>query len=153
MAGKELVGWQILHKLIENDIKAKKDVIIAVAHWLLIKNGDFLCLGTGDEVPKHNFTIESNSSISFFVSAVFIAENARCRRRRIRVPPSQLEHRQRRLVFTALRSRWHRVCAAGDNHRRYNRFESAGKLHRLITLTFSFERPSCAFHLNRTQNR
>lgn len=50
MSGKPLVGWQILHKLIENDIKSEKDVIIAVTHWFLIKEGGFLCLGTGDKV-------------------------------------------------------------------------------------------------------
>lgn len=56
MSAHELVGWQLLHKLIENDIKSEADVIVAVAHWFLIKEGGFLCLGLGDEVGRY-FTI------------------------------------------------------------------------------------------------
>lgn len=50
MSCHDLVGWQLLHKLIENDIKTEADIIVAITHWFLIKQGSFLCLGLGDQV-------------------------------------------------------------------------------------------------------
>jgi len=49
MSCHDLVGWQLLHKLIENDIKTEADIIVAITHWFLIKQGSFLCLGLGDQ--------------------------------------------------------------------------------------------------------
>lgn len=45
-----LVGWELLYKLIAADLKGESDVIIAIAHWFLITEGGFRCLGTGDNV-------------------------------------------------------------------------------------------------------
>lgn len=55
MSCPDLVGWQLLHKLIEQDITNESDIIVAVTHWFLIKKGGFLCLGKGDQVSS-NFT-------------------------------------------------------------------------------------------------
>lgn len=45
-----LFGWDMTFKLVEADIKSASDVIIALAHWYLVKNGDLRCLGVGDDV-------------------------------------------------------------------------------------------------------
>lgn len=45
-----LVGWELLHKLIEANLKSESAVLIAITHWFLIKEGGFRCLGTGDNV-------------------------------------------------------------------------------------------------------
>lgn len=45
-----MIGWDLLFKLIENDLKTESDIIVAIAHWYLIKQAGFRCLGTGDEV-------------------------------------------------------------------------------------------------------
>lgn len=37
-------------KLVESDIKSASDVIIALTHWFLVKNGGLRCLGVGDDV-------------------------------------------------------------------------------------------------------
>lgn len=50
MSVTEMIGWDLLFKLIENDLKTESDIIVAVAHWYLIKQAGFRCLGTGDEV-------------------------------------------------------------------------------------------------------
>lgn len=52
MSCHDLVGWQLLHKIIENDIKNEADIIVAITHWFLIKQGGFLCLGLGDQVTE-----------------------------------------------------------------------------------------------------
>jgi len=49
MSSKSLVGWDVLYKLIEKDLKTEADVIIAITHWFLIVNGKFRCLGVGDQ--------------------------------------------------------------------------------------------------------
>lgn len=46
----EMIGWDLLYKLIEKELKTESDVIVAITHWFLIKNATFRCLGTGDEV-------------------------------------------------------------------------------------------------------
>lgn len=48
-----LVGWQLLHKLIEKDIKSEADIIVAISHWFFIKQGEFQCLGVGDQVSSY----------------------------------------------------------------------------------------------------
>lgn len=55
MSVTEMIGWELLHKLIENDIKTESDIIVAITHWYLIKQAHFRCLGTGDEVRTNNF--------------------------------------------------------------------------------------------------
>lgn len=45
-----LIGWELLYKLIEANLKNESDVIIAITHWFLIKEGGFRCLSTGDNV-------------------------------------------------------------------------------------------------------
>lgn len=41
-------GWELLTKLIEDEVKVPQDVIVALVHWQLVQL-TFLCLGTGDE--------------------------------------------------------------------------------------------------------
>lgn len=50
MSVTEMIGWDLLFKLIENDLKTESDIIVAITHWYLIKQAGFRCLGTGDEV-------------------------------------------------------------------------------------------------------
>lgn len=59
MSCPDLVGWQLLHKLIERDIANESDIIVAITHWFLIKKGGFLCLGLGDQVSRY-FAIALN---------------------------------------------------------------------------------------------
>ncbi|XP_011311185.1 proteasome inhibitor PI31 subunit [Fopius arisanus] len=40
-------GFEILSKLVEEQVHKKEDVIILFAHWFLVKNG-FRCIGLGD---------------------------------------------------------------------------------------------------------
>lgn len=42
-------GWELLTRLIEDDINNSEDIIVALVHWQLVQLG-FSCLGTGDEV-------------------------------------------------------------------------------------------------------
>lgn len=51
----EMIGWELLYKLIEKDLKTETDIIVAITHWYLISQAGFLCLGTGDEVRAHIF--------------------------------------------------------------------------------------------------
>ncbi|XP_055325766.1 proteasome inhibitor PI31 subunit-like isoform X2 [Sitodiplosis mosellana] len=41
--------WKLLYSIIENDIKCKADIIIAIAHWLLVDRANLECLGLGEE--------------------------------------------------------------------------------------------------------
>lgn len=50
MSVPELIGWELLYKLIENNLRSESDIIIAIAHWFLIKEGIFRCIGVGDKV-------------------------------------------------------------------------------------------------------
>lgn len=43
-------GWELLYKLIEDDVKNSEDLIVALVHWQLVQLG-FSCLSVGDEVP------------------------------------------------------------------------------------------------------
>lgn len=45
----DLFGWDLTYRLIENDLKKKEDLLIALTHWFIIKNG-FSCIGNGDSV-------------------------------------------------------------------------------------------------------
>lgn len=45
-----MFGWDLLHKTIKRSLKNKSDVIVALVHWYLVKNGGLLCLGVGDDV-------------------------------------------------------------------------------------------------------
>ncbi|XP_031633318.1 proteasome inhibitor PI31 subunit-like [Contarinia nasturtii] len=49
MSVTEMIGWDLLYKLIAQDLKTETDIIVAVTHWYLIKQAGFRCLGTGDE--------------------------------------------------------------------------------------------------------
>lgn len=61
MSVTEMIGWDLLHKLIEKDLKTESDVIVAIAHWFLIKQATFRCLGTGDEVRNTEFSLRAHS--------------------------------------------------------------------------------------------
>lgn len=50
MSVTEMIGWECLYKLIEEDLKTESDIIVAITHWYLIKEAGFRCLSTGDEV-------------------------------------------------------------------------------------------------------
>lgn len=41
-------GWELLTKLIEDDVKSSEDLIVALVHWQLVQLA-FTCLGVGDE--------------------------------------------------------------------------------------------------------
>lgn len=57
MSVTEMIGWDLLFKLIENDLKTESDIIVAIAHWYLIKQAGFRCLGTGDEVIQMSISM------------------------------------------------------------------------------------------------
>lgn len=57
-----LVGWELLYALIEANLKSESDVIIAITHWFLIKEGGFRCLGTGDNVRLMRIQLHSTRS-------------------------------------------------------------------------------------------
>ncbi|XP_012274736.1 proteasome inhibitor PI31 subunit [Orussus abietinus] len=40
-------GFELLNKLVENQLQKKEDIIILFVHWYFVKNG-FKCIGTGD---------------------------------------------------------------------------------------------------------
>jgi proteasome inhibitor subunit 1 (PI31) len=42
-------GWELTYRLIENDIRKKEDILVALIHWYFIKFG-FKCIGLGDSV-------------------------------------------------------------------------------------------------------
>lgn len=52
---KKSFGWELLYRVIENSVKSKQDVLTALVHFTLIKNG-FKCIGTGSEVcERHKY--------------------------------------------------------------------------------------------------
>lgn len=53
---KSVFGFELLQKLVDNDICKKEDVIILFVHWYIIKCG-FKCLGYGDSVSNQNSTL------------------------------------------------------------------------------------------------
>lgn len=57
MASHSLFGWDMTFKLVQDDIKSASDVIIALAHWYLVKNGNMCCLGVGDDVSNYWFML------------------------------------------------------------------------------------------------
>lgn len=62
-----LVGWELLYRLVEANLRGESDVIITIAHWFLIKEGGFRCLGIGDNVrPISLITRHRNNFFVFF---------------------------------------------------------------------------------------
>lgn len=67
-----MIGWDLLYQLIAQDLRTESDIIVAVAHWFLIKEAGFRCLGNGDEVIKCSESIkclqmhEPNNKIMLF---------------------------------------------------------------------------------------
>lgn len=45
----EYFGFEMLNKLVDNQLNKKEDVLILFTHWFFIKTG-FKCIGLGDEV-------------------------------------------------------------------------------------------------------
>ena len=43
-------GWDLLYKTIETTVNKKGDVLIALAHFILIKHNNFGCIGVGEDV-------------------------------------------------------------------------------------------------------
>lgn len=68
MSVTEMIGWDLLFKLIENDLKTESDIVVAIAHWYLIKQAGFRCLGTGDEVIGRCFFFNVNTNTVFVVN-------------------------------------------------------------------------------------
>jgi hypothetical protein len=56
MASQQLIGWDLLFKTIEKDVKKLPDILVAVVHLTLIQNA-FQNIGIGDDVcvitPHH----------------------------------------------------------------------------------------------------
>lgn len=78
----KLVGWELLYALIEANLKSESDVIIAITHWFLIKEGGFRCLSTGDNVRLmriHFNAIEKLISHFPFVCSVHLPKMNRVR--------------------------------------------------------------------------
>lgn len=55
-----MFGWDLLHKTIKRSLKNKSDVIVALVHWYLVKNGGLLCLGVGDDVISNKRKTTTN---------------------------------------------------------------------------------------------
>lgn len=47
-----LVGWELLYHSVEYVIEKKEDVLIALIHWVLIKNG-YKCIGVGSDTVSN----------------------------------------------------------------------------------------------------
>lgn len=60
MSETEMIGWDLLYKLIEPDLKTETDIIVAVTHGYLIKQAGFRCLGTGYEVWNLLLVLQAN---------------------------------------------------------------------------------------------
>lgn len=71
MSVTEMIGWDLLFKLIERDLKTESDLIVAITHWYLIKQAGFRCLGIGDEV---SIIIAAKL---YYITAAKIASNAK----------------------------------------------------------------------------
>lgn len=65
MSVTEMVGWDLLYRLIERDLKTETDIIVAITHWYLIKEAGFRCLGTGDEVSMFQLSYYCRFHIYF----------------------------------------------------------------------------------------
>lgn len=57
MLVKEMIGWELLYKLIEGHLNTESDIIVAIVHWHLINQAHFRCLGTGNEVRNASITL------------------------------------------------------------------------------------------------
>ncbi|KAF6207739.1 hypothetical protein GE061_016187 [Apolygus lucorum] len=44
----DLLGWEPMYRVSENDLKKKEDVLLLVIHYILTKNG-YRCVGLGDD--------------------------------------------------------------------------------------------------------
>lgn len=51
-------SWKFFYSIIENDIKCKADIIIAIAHWFLVDRANLECLGLGEDV--NNFILNDS---------------------------------------------------------------------------------------------
>lgn len=57
-------AFELLNRLVDNQLCKKEDVIILFGHWFLIKNG-FRCIGLGDSVSLlYMFNYSSNNIYS-----------------------------------------------------------------------------------------
>lgn len=67
----ELFGWDLIYRSVENDIQRREDLLVAFAHWFIVRNG-FLCIGNGDSVNYDDFpnlhNHDSNLNIFFLES-------------------------------------------------------------------------------------
>lgn len=63
MSVTEMIGWECLYKLIEEDLKTESDIIVAITHWYLIKEAGFRCLSTGDEKTLRDNEESSSTEI------------------------------------------------------------------------------------------
>ena len=50
LGGDFFFGWDLLFKTIESSVNKKGDVLMALAHFLLIKHNNFRCIGLGEDV-------------------------------------------------------------------------------------------------------
>lgn len=58
-----MTGWESTYRLEESKLKNKSDLIIVVAHWILIHKKDFVCLGTGSEFTLKKDEEDSGSEL------------------------------------------------------------------------------------------
>lgn len=65
-------GFEILHKLYQNEMQKKEDVIILFAHWYLVKCG-LRCIGIGDNVSfDQNATLCPPIILKFVFPIVYL---------------------------------------------------------------------------------
>lgn len=50
---KAFFGWEFFFKTIETVLRNKADIVVALVHWLLVKNS-FQCAGIGEDVSLEN---------------------------------------------------------------------------------------------------
>lgn len=75
----DMFGWNLLYKTIEKDLTKKSDVIVAVAHWSLVKSLGLQCLGLGEDVIFQFFYINYLYFNSLYIFSNFI--NLKCNRK------------------------------------------------------------------------
>lgn len=49
-----LKGWDLIYRIIENDVTKKEDILVAFIHLILI-NSKYRCIGVGDSVSDFGY--------------------------------------------------------------------------------------------------
>jgi hypothetical protein len=72
MASQQLIGWDLMFKTIEKDVKKLPDILVSVVHLTLIQNA-FQNIGIGDDVcMRYHTPLPYSSPYSFNFHIAFL---------------------------------------------------------------------------------